>query len=73
MVVLVDDGRGAARGADEAHAARVGGQLDGALRGHGVRRVEDSAVRNGTEHRQVLQRHLRRAVLACSKPITINR
>ena len=65
LVVAVDDGGRRPTRADEADAWRVGGELDGTLRRHRVARVEHRRARHGAEHRQVLQRHLRRAVLAC--------
>ena len=48
----------------EADPGGVGCQLHGSLRGHGVTGVEHSRARDTAEHRQVLQGHLRGAVLS---------
>ena len=64
LVVAVGDGDLGPASPDEGDAAGVGGQLDGALHGHGVRGVEDGAAGEGLEHGQVLQGHLGGTVLA---------
>ena len=54
----VDGWRCWATAADEADAFGVGCQLDSSLAAHSVTRVEDRSTRDGSEHSDVLQRHL---------------
>ena len=50
FVVVIEDCGCRTCNSNEGDALRVGRQLDGALGGNGVTRVEDSGPRKGTEH-----------------------
>ena len=63
VVVAVNDFGVRPGGPDEADAAGVGGQLHGALAGNRIRGIKDRSAGNGSEHGDVLQRHLRGSVL----------
>ncbi len=67
LIISVDDGRGRSAAADETYSLCVSGEFDGALSGHGIRWVEHSRCRDGTEHRKILKSHLRRTVLSCTQ------
>ena len=70
LCATVDDWDIGTTRTDEAHALGVGSQLHSSLRGHSIAGVEDSAVWDSAEHGQVLQCHLRGAILTCTEQST---
>jgi len=63
-VVGIEGGRLSARGADVDDPLALGGELDGGVRRHAVARIEHDRLRYRAEEREVLERHLRRAILS---------